>query len=102
MEEMFVDSCNLLSKFGPIRPSVSPFIPLFEIRNDSTVRGSLHPLLKIRTKSAVRGSLHSPLKIWTDLAVRRSLHSLIRIRIDPIVRGSLHPFLIWTKSTENS
>ena len=32
-----------LSKFEPIQPSMGPCIPIFEIRTDSTVRGSLHP-----------------------------------------------------------
>ena len=57
---------------------MGPCIPLFKIRTDSAVRGSLNSLLKNRTKSAIRGSLLSLFNIWTDSAVRGAQHPPFR------------------------
>ena len=109
-----MDPSNPFLKFGPIRRSVDPRIPLFsnsdqtggprisawpiKIRTDSSVRGCLHPPLEFFPKPAVRGSLNPIFKIRTDSAVPGSLHLLLKIRTKPVVRGSLQPFfLIRTK-----
>ena len=97
IDSLVRESLQVLLKFGPIRLSVGPCIPFFEIRTDSAVRRSFHSPFKIPTKSAVRGSLLSPFKIWTKSTVRGSLHPPWKIPTKSAVRV-LSPLKIWTDS----
>ena len=80
-------------KFGPNRRSMDPCIPLFKIRIDTTVRGSLYPFFKF---GSIRPSVDPCIPFfmirtiqWSkDLCIPNSI-----IRTKSVVQGSLHsPF----------
>ena len=83
---------SLFFKFGPIRSSVGPCIPLLEIRTESAVRRSLHSLYKFGRFSGSSILLSSFTNL--DLFGRPWIPASplpVKIRIDLAVRGSLHP-----------